>query len=365
MAALLPGVGAGLLGVPAHAEPAPEQAVVAVKYLDYQDKQPGLRRTHVSAPSVLVLAPLSASWSLEASAVNDSVSGASPRYHTAISGASRQTENRRAVDATLRHHAERSGWRLGAAMSDEHDYHARTLSAGVDRSSEDNNETWYAQLAYGRDRIGSSLQPELHERRSTWQALAGISRNLSAVDVAQLTLSLSHGEGFYDDPYKLLDRRPGRRDQAALLARWNHHLSALGASVRSSYRYYADSFGIRAHTVEAEWVQSVGEKVRLSPSVRYSSQRAARFYLDPGPDGSPFPPGWQAGTVGSVDQRLSGFGALTLGMKVAVDVDAHWGLDFKVEQYEQRGSWRLFGKGSPSLAPFSARWLQLGLSYRY
>ena len=366
LAALLPGVGAGaLLGQDARAESAPEQALVAIKYLDYQDRQPGLRRTHVSAPSVLVVAPLSADWSLEAAAVSDAVSGASPRFHTAISGASRQVEQRRPADLTLRRHGERSGWQVGAAVSNEHDYRSRTVSAGMNRSSEDNNRTWSASLAFTSDRIGSTLQPDLRERRRTWQALVGSSWNLSGVDVVQANLSLSHGEGFFDDPYKLMDRRPGRREQLALLLRWNHHFADLGSSLRSSYRYYADSFGIRAHTVEAEWVQPLGESVSLSPSLRYGSQRAASFYLDPGPDGSPFPPGWQAGRLGSVDQRLSAFGALTLGLKLSVHLDAHWSVDAKVEQYEQRGHWRIFGRGSPGLAPFSARWLQLGLSYRY
>ncbi|HLO96682.1 MAG TPA: DUF3570 domain-containing protein, partial [Burkholderiaceae bacterium] len=313
LAALLPGVGAGgLLCGEAQAAPAPEQAVVAVKYLDYQDRQPGLQRTHVSAPSVLVQAPLSADWSLEASAVSDTVSGASPRFHTAISGASRQSERRQAADLTLRHHAPRSGWQLGAAASSEHDYQSRTVSAGIERSSDDNNQTWFGSVAYGSDRIGSRLDPTLREHRRTWQGLAGFSRNLSSIDVVQLNLSLSHGEGFFDDPYKLLDHRPGHRDQGALLLRWNHHFASAGASLRSSYRYYADSFGVRAHALEAEWVQALGERVRLSPSLRYASQRAASFYLDPGADGSPFPPGWQAGALGSVDQRLSGFGAITV-----------------------------------------------------
>jgi hypothetical protein len=102
--------------------------------------------------------------------------------------------------------------------------------------------------------------------------------------------------------------------------------------------------------------------------VRYYSQRAARFYFDPVYDrslGEPFPPGWTPGMVASADQRLSGFGALGLSLKVDVKLDAAFSLDLKLDQYQQRAGWRLGGSGSPGLARFSARWLQAGVSYRF
>ena len=84
-AMLLPGIGA------VHAETAPERGSVGVKYLYYKEDQPGLDRVRVHAPAVSVLAPIAGEWSLAASATVDDVSGASPRYHTAVSGASRMT----------------------------------------------------------------------------------------------------------------------------------------------------------------------------------------------------------------------------------------------------------------------------------
>ena len=43
----------------AHAETAPEEGVIGLKFLHYQDSQPGLQRVRVDAPSIYVLAPLS------------------------------------------------------------------------------------------------------------------------------------------------------------------------------------------------------------------------------------------------------------------------------------------------------------------
>lgn len=365
-ALLLPGVLP--LAVPAHAETAPEQGVASVKLLDYQDRQPGLKRTHVKAPSAYLLLPIQGEWSLEASAVYDSVSGASPRYHTAISSASRQTEERSAGDVRLTHYADRHSWHVGAAVSDENDFHSRAVSGGASFSSDDNNRTVSFAAAYTHDRIGATGNPTLDERRRTVALTAGVTQNLSTRDVVQGSLTLSRGTGFYDDPYKFPDHRPDHRNQLAAAARWNHHIEAYGATVRSGYRYYADSFGVRAHTVDVEWAQPVGERFQVTPGLRYYSQRAARFYFDPVYDatlGEPFPPGWTPGTVASADQRLSGFGAFSASVRFDLKLDKAWALDLKLERYEQRGSWRLGGDGSTGLAPFSARWIQLGASYRF
>jgi hypothetical protein len=37
-------------------------------------------------------------------------------------------------------------------------------------------------------------------------------------------------------------------------------------------------------------------------------------------------------------------------------------VDLKLERYEQRGSWRLFGTGSPGLQPMRATSLQVGFT---
>ncbi|WP_431476573.1 DUF3570 domain-containing protein [Massilia eburnea] len=67
----------------------------------------------------------------------------------------------------------------------------------------------------------------------------------------------------------------------------------------------------------------------------------------------------------SADQRLSGFGAVTLGVKLAKQLNRDWAVDFKVERYEQRGAWRLFGSGSPGLASMRALSLQIGVTRQW
>lgn len=360
-----------LPGVALHAETAPEQGQVAVKYLDYQDSQPGLKRIHVTAPSVYVLAPLSPQWALEGSAVADSVSGATPRYHTAISGATqRMSDERHAADVKLTRYQERSAWGVGLSHSKEHDYESNAGSLDLRWASEDNNRSWNLGVGVSSDRIGSTNDAALHEHKHTTELTVGITQALSPTDLAQLDLTYNRGRGFFSDPYKEPDIRPRERNQAIALLRWNHYFAGPGAALRTSYRYYRDSFGIRAHTLGAEWVQPVGSRLSVTPSMRLYSQSAASFYYDPvyDPDvGAPYPPGYFSNppTYISPDQRLSAFGAVTLGLKLGLQITPDWSADLKAERYEQRSSWRIGGSGSPGLDPFSATFLQVGIAKRF
>ena len=46
-------------------------------------------------------------------------------------------------------------------------------------------------------------------------------------------------------------------------------------------------------------------------------------------------------------------------------LSADWTVDVKAERYEQRGSWRVGGQGSPGLEPFRATFVQFGVSTRF
>jgi hypothetical protein len=364
MAALsLPGVWMA----PAHADTAPEKGVIAFKYLHYEDSQPGLDRIGVDSPSIYLLAPIGSRWSIEGSAVVDSLSGATPRWQSAVSSASRMSEERKAADVKVTRYFERSSYALGVSTSTEHDYVSNALSFSGSFSSEDNNTTWNWGLGAAHDRIdpteGAVAAPG-RRTKNTGDLLVGVTRALSANDVAQLNLTYSSGHGYYDDPYKLLDQRPDKRRQATLLARWNHHLAGDGSTLRGSYRFYRDSFGVTAHTLQGEWAKPVSETLTLTPSVRLYTQSAANFYAQARVDASGLPilPDVQPGQLNSGDQRLSAFGALSLGLKAEYRIGNIWTVDAKFEAYEQRSSWRVGGSGSTGVLPFRARFIQLGAS---
>ncbi|MBV9890377.1 MAG: DUF3570 domain-containing protein [Rhizobacter sp.] len=362
----LPGVYVGA----AHAAGAPEQGVIAFKYLHYQDSQPGLQRIKVDAPSVYVLAPLGSDWSVEGSAVVDTVSGATPRWQSTISTASTMHEQRTAGDVRVTRYFERSAYSIAASHSSEHDYVSNGVALEGSWSSDDNNTTLTLGVAGSSDRINpvNGGQADVsNETKKTVEAIAGLTQAISPSDLAQLNFTYSHGTGYFSDPYKTLDFRPRQRNQGAVLARWNHHFADEGSTLRLGYRFYRDSYRIDAHTVQLEWVKPLTAKLTVALLARYYSQSSASFYVDSKVDSAGFPvfPDVAPGQLNSGDQRLSAFGAVTLGLKAEYRLLSLWTVDGKFERYEQRSSWRLGGPGSTGLDPFRATFVQLGASRRF
>jgi hypothetical protein len=194
---------------------------------------------------------------------------------------------------------------------------------------------------------------------------------LTPTDIVQFNLTRGVGSGYFNDPYKSYDLRPNQRDTWIALARWNHYLEPFDASLRTSYRYYSDTFGVQSHTVGLDWAQPVG-KLTVTPGLRYYSKQAANFYFDPvlTAQGQYDAFGTLMRVVGlkgykSADQRLASFGAVTLSMKLAYALTPDTVVDFKVETYRQSADLYLSGKGSPGLDPFNAQFIQIGLTRRF
>lgn len=348
---------------PAVAEAAPEKPVIAYKQLYYQDSQSGLKRINVHAPSVYGLLPLGEHWSAEGSAVVDAVSGASPRYYSSVSGASKMDDLRIASDAKLSYYRDRSAYSVSLSRSQEHDYVSNAAGLEARFSTADNNTTFNVGLGASRDSINPTNDIVDHEKKNTVQGLVGVTRALTMVDLVQLQLGYGTGTGYFSDPYKLFDNRPRDRQQGTALLRWNHHLQATDATLRTSYRYYTDSFGVAAHTAMLEWVQPLTPTISLTPSLRYYTQSSAKFYVDPPPSGQ-FPT-VQEGSYSSLDQRLAAFGAFEVGSKLAWQVTPKWTADLKGSYYQQRVDWRFIGKGSPGLDPFHYVSIEFGITRRF
>ncbi len=349
----------GLVPTTAAAQSAPDQGIVAAKYLDYRDWQPGARRIEVTSPSFYVLQPLSDSLAIEASIVHDAISGASPLFHNTLSGASGVGvhDYRKAGDVKVTTYIDRWAIGVGAAVSTEHDYLSRAASLDVRYSTDDRNRTYALGIGGASDRIDSENGIALGEKRHTVDFLVGVTQALSADAIVQSNLTYSHGHGYYSDPYKSLDKRPDARRVFAWLTRFNQYVPAYDATLKLSYRYLHDSFGVDSHALEAAWRQPLSAGFALTPGIRYYTQSAADFYHDP-----PFGEGFTSGAPYTGDTRLSAFGALTPALRVDKAFSGGWSIDVTFAFYRQRSAWRVGGNGSPGLEPFSARWIEAGLT---
>lgn len=359
------GAALALPGIAA-AESAPTDGVVAFKYLSYKDWQPGLERITVTAPSFYALLPVSSRLTVEGSVVVDNVSGASPRWHSSISSASKMEDERTAGDAKVTYYFDRAAVGFGTAYSKENDYKSLAFSADVRVASADNNSLFAFGLGVSNDEINSTGGAVVGETKRVNDLLLGVTQVISPVAILKFNLTHSRAAGYLSDPYKAPDNRPRERNSTALLTQFNRHFSGTGGSLRSSYRYYDDSFGVGAHTLGFDWAQPLGAGWLIIPGLRYHTQSAASFYCDaiPGVD-VPIqcltrPPG----SFVSADHRLSAFGAVTLGLKVAYSI-GKLTFDMKYERYEQRSDWRVGGEGSPGLAAFTADILQVGIARRF
>lgn len=376
---VLPGLAAltALAPLPAAAESAPEKTTIAIKYGAYNDSQAGWDRIKVQAGQVYVQAPVAGDWSIEASGVVDNVSGASPRWHTqsaSLSGASHMSDERKAGDVKVTRYLARAAVSASVAVSEEHDYTSNALGLDARWSSDDNNRTWTVGYGHASDTIDNTYSggSVVNQHKRTHEFMGGVTQVLTPGDIAQFNLTRSVGKGYYSDPYKSFDQRPQQRDAWIALARWNHYLDKFDASLRSSYRYYSDTFGVQSHTLGLDWAQPLG-RWTVTPGVRYYSQSAANFYLDPLLDAQ----GQYdiqavrnrafslAGSNQSTDQRLAAFGAVTLSMKVSYAVTPDTAVDVKYEAYRQSAALHLGGSSSAGLDAFKANFIQVGLTHRF
>ena len=365
----------------AHAESAPEKGTLSFKYLNYKESQQTANdalgaygradsksgasaydeRILVKATSSSLVVPLNSEWSMSGTLITDSISGASPAYHT--QALSYLKDFRRAVDTSLTRYLPNGILTVGMSHSGENDYVSRAVSLLATRSSENKNTTWTAGLAINRDQINPANQIVFNETKRSSEVLLGVTQVVTMNDIVQFNLGYYKGQGYFSDPYKIYDERPRDRTQQKFQTRWNHYFNDLNATSRLAYRYYTDSWGIRSHTLDAEWVQQFGNGWSVAPALRYYTQTAAKFYVEVDPRLSPFPANPPPNALYfSEDQRMSAFGGLTMGMKLTKQLNLDTKVDVKFEQYGQKGAWILSGTGSKGLAPFYARNLQVGIT---
>ena len=360
---------AGVAAAPAAAVTVPTEGELGVRYLHYEDRQPGSPRITVQGYAASLLAPLNDRWVLEAYSVIDAISGASPAYYTAPASLVRLTDRREAVDARLSHYAGRQRITLGLADSRESDYVSTSASMFYAASSEDQNTTWQAGASATRDRIDPVNQRVVGERKRIGEVLLGLTQVLSVRDIVQVQITHGNGRGYFSDPYKLFDLRPAGRQQTAVFVRWNHRIEPLDAVLRLSARAYRDSFGVRSATLGGEWAQQLPHGWTVTPALRLYAQTPARFFAPPDPtdpDRPNLPPDYRFGqSLISMDQRLAGLGAVTVGFKLEKRTAANASLYFKVEHYQQRTAWDWLGGGGTALRDFSARSLQVGYTVRW
>jgi hypothetical protein len=302
---------------------------------------------------------------------------------------------------------------VGGGVSEEPDYHSKFVNG---RAAWDLNQkltTLSGSFSYTHSSISASLEANaaadwgaylndiklvkgvstLFGARTDVAGSVGLAQVLSKNALLSTSVSFTQSRGYLSNPYKAtvlafddpaqfidstglrtvvvkgtLEQRPHERAQWAWDTRYVQHIDALDAALHLDYRLYHDDWSITAHTLDAQWYQSLGSGWTLTPGVRYYSQTAALFYkpffyfrqafpilLPRNPE---LPPKLDHSQIRianfSSDERLSGFGTLSESLALSHPFLNFATLEIGAEYARQAGSLKLGGRGEGRYADFNS-----------
>lgn len=280
-------------------------------------------RIPLSEDDVLTVdAGISAYTSASSSNVNpfDGNINATVSPFSATSGASRQDVLTH-FSPSFQHGSDdrNSVWNAKAYISSEYDYFSLGFGAGYSHMFNEKNtelsinaqvylDTWNPQYPIelrdgffdsritGVGTYTNAFSTFETEKRDSYAISLGFSQILSKRLKGSIFLDVVSQKGllsspmqrvyfsdfpnFFIDDFQLADdveRLPDSRFKIPVGARLNYFLSDTFV-LRTYYRYYADDWGITAHTANIELPIKLNNKFTLYPSYRYYSQKAADYF---------------------------------------------------------------------------------------
>lgn len=331
---------------------------VSYKYEDYREAG---GRIAVQTQSAYLEKDLGNDARLKVEGVIDAIAGATPNGQPAPAGSDQvvlapMEERRKAWNAELSRQFARVNIALGAANSRESDYVSDGWSLNTLTDFNQKNTTLLAGVAGTDDDVKVSFQAPYAKKRSN-DVIVGLTQLLDPLTSVAFNLSWGRSTGYLADPYKLVQKdievvpgiflhqtfaenRPAERDKWVALASVNRAFPRLHGALDASYRFYHDTFGTNAHTVDLAWLQRIGGHFILKPGLRFHDQGAADFYHYRLDDTNLVPvsgPPRAQGPFYSSDYRLSALRTYNYALE-GIWTLADWlQIDASIENYRMRG----------------------------
>jgi len=311
------------------------QSSVDMRYLFYNESD---GRTRVSNPTLLLHHEMSeALGQIDLLLSHDSISGASPTGGyptlsvTTATSASGQTHTNAAGKIPMVQYMDE---RNSGALSYSRRFGAHLPTVDLSHSVEKDytansfgvSDAWTmfegrGTLHYGVSRSDDTVAPvtsTLRLPKTTNGYSLGWTWVLGEDDLLDVGLSRMSVKGDLDEPYlivpvgstTMVERRPSTRERDAFFIKQGHYFEWDGA-LKTTYRYYRDDWGLKAHTLDFTYDQHLDEGWILTPRVRYYTQSAASFY-----DSKFAAPQ----TYMSSDYRLSAFSSILLGGSLSKEI---------------------------------------------
>jgi hypothetical protein len=330
---------------------------VAYKYENYREED---GRITVVTESGSVNEDIATYGHIQLSGTIDAVAGATPTGRPAPPGSDQVplTEIYSRRKAWNGDYSEQfRNFNIDAAFDEsrESDYVSWGWSVTTLTDLNEKNTTLRVGVAGTDDRVAVNFEPA-YLPKHTKDAIIGVTQLLGRTTFATLNVSSGLSTGYLSEPYKIVEKSveilpnvfldesfgensPNTRQRESLYASLNHSFVRVHGAIEGAYRFYADSYGIVAHTLQVSWLQHLGANVILTPSFRYYTQTAARFYYYDLDETSIMPARIPMGTAPyyTSDFRLSAEDAASYGLKIAWKASNFLQLDASYERYAMQG----------------------------
>ncbi len=332
-----------------------------------QSWQEDNQRIRVDSQYAQLESDLTTSTHLKLMGLIDSIAGATPTGEAPLTPGgpvpiAPMHDRRKAWDSELSHQFDRISVTAGFANSRESDYVSNGWS--LNTVTDFNEKNTNLMLGYGRtdDMINEEKIGWTIKRPKTGNDfMIGLGQLLDPNTSVSANVSYGQSHGFLSDPYKIVsttmlnldpgfyytvpENRPTEKNKVSVFLAANHNFEKLNGALDASYRYYHDTFGISSHTLSLLWIQKVGDKFIVQPSVRLYEQSAADFYypsLDAAKIVTSYDPVlFQTGTgkapFYSSDYRLSHMETIDLGLKLIWKIKPWVSVDVAYDRYTSRG----------------------------
>lgn len=204
---------------------------------------------------------------------------------------------------------------LGGTSSHEPDYTANAASLDISQEVFGGMTTVALGFTRGSDKVLKHGAPEFHDRASHWQYRLGATQILTPRWIMSVNGEALADDGFLGSPYRVArvfgaavpERNPRTRSARAVKFRLMGDLGSRDA-MHLDYRYYRDTWEIKAHTFEAGYSRYFRESWLADAYLRYYTQTRALFYSDNASTETAYV---------SRNRQLSTFNDIALGAKVA------------------------------------------------
>lgn len=207
------------------------------------------------------------------------------------------------VSWNVKDEAHRTSKGISALYSTEYDYHSYGMMFNYSKSSRDNNREATFKLGSFMDTYTAILPSELrpagyssgadgdmahlyYRPRNTYNSSLAVSQIINKRLQVMMIVEPTYQEGLLSTPFhrtyftdgsERVEKLPGSRTKVPIGFR-SSYFAGDRVIIRTFYRYYADSWGMHAHTASLEVPVKITPFVSLSPFYRFNAQKGVRYF---------------------------------------------------------------------------------------